>query len=122
MWRALPVGPGCRISVAVRQRLDRENLTVLAYRFDGDRFCKARRFAAYAEAPGDRFVARMLPDSAANRQAPAAFFEKAVASPHSVVTVHLIDEAGQPTIAARDELLAFFTSRLTPWSPRLARR
>ena len=28
--------------------------------------------------------------------------------PHSVVTVHLIDEAGQPTIAARDETLTFF--------------
>jgi len=29
-----------------------------------------------------------------------------------VVTAHLIDEAGQPTIAARDEILSFFTSRL----------
>jgi hypothetical protein len=28
------------------------------------------------------------------------------------VTQHLIDEAGQPTIAARDEILAFFTMRL----------
>jgi hypothetical protein len=29
-----------------------------------------------------------------------------------VVTVHLIDEAGQPTVAARDEILAFFAKRL----------
>jgi hypothetical protein len=29
-----------------------------------------------------------------------------------VVTQHLIDEAGQPTIAARDEILAFFARRL----------
>jgi hypothetical protein len=28
------------------------------------------------------------------------------------VTAHLIDEAGQPTIAARDEILAFFKHRL----------
>jgi hypothetical protein len=28
------------------------------------------------------------------------------------VTVHLIDEAGQPTAAARDEILAFFAQRL----------
>jgi hypothetical protein len=28
------------------------------------------------------------------------------------VTVHLIDEAGQPTVAARDEILGFFRSRL----------
>jgi hypothetical protein len=31
-----------------------------------------------------------------------------------VVTVHLIDEAGQPTLAARDEILAFFARRLMP--------
>ncbi|WP_223620778.1 dienelactone hydrolase family protein [Lysobacter sp. ESA13C] len=97
---------------AVRQRLERENLTVMAYRFDGDRFCKAQRFAAYAEALGERFVARVLPDSAANREGLAPFFEHVVASPHSVVTAHLIDEAGQPTIAARDEILAFFARRL----------
>jgi hypothetical protein len=29
-----------------------------------------------------------------------------------VVTAHLIDEAGQPTIAARDEILSFFAHRL----------
>jgi len=98
--------------LAVRKRLDRDNLTVMAYRFEGDRFCKAQRFAAYAEALGDRFVARVLPDGAANRDSLAPFFEHVVASPHSVVTAHLIDEAGQPTIAARDEILAFFTKRL----------
>lgn len=97
---------------AVRQRLERENLTVMAYRFDGDRFCKAQRFAAYTEALGNRFVARVLPDSAANREGLAPFFEHVVASPHSVVTAHLIDQAGQPTIAARDEILAFFARRL----------
>jgi dienelactone hydrolase len=96
---------------AVRARLEREDLTVLAYRFKGDRFCRAQRFAAYSEALGERFVARVLPDSAANPET-APFFEKVVASPHSVVTAHLIDEAGQPTIAARDEILAFFTQRL----------
>ena len=55
--------------------------------------------------------ARVLPDSAANPE-PPPFFEHVVASPHSVVTAHLIDEAGQPTIAARDEILAFFAQRL----------
>jgi dienelactone hydrolase len=97
---------------AVRQRLDREDLTVMAYRFEGDRFCTAQRFAAYAEALGDRFVAQVLPDSAANRDGLAPFFEHVVKSPHSVVTAHLIDEAGQPTIAARDEIIAFFVRRL----------
>lgn len=40
------------------------------------------------------------------------FFAKHVTTPHSVVTVHLIDEAGQPTVAARDEILSFFAQRL----------
>jgi dienelactone hydrolase len=96
---------------AVRDRLEREDLTVLAYRFDGDRFCRAERFAAYAAALGDRFVERVLPDSAASTDL-APFFAVRVACPHSVVTAHLIDEAGQPTIAARDEILSFFTQRL----------
>ena len=67
---------------------------------------------AFCEALGDRFVARVLPDRAANRDSLSPFFEHVVASPHSVVTAHLIDEAGQPTIAARDEILSFFTQRL----------
>jgi dienelactone hydrolase len=85
---------------AVRERLEREDLTVLAY-----------RFAAYRDALGDRFIGRVLPDSAANTDL-APFFERHVTTPHSVVTAHLIDEAGQPTIAARDEILAFFRHRL----------
>jgi dienelactone hydrolase len=98
---------------AVRDRLERDDLTVLAYRFAGDRFCRAERFAAYAAALGDRFVGRVLPDSAANTDV-APFFAVRVACPHSVVTAHLIDEAGQPTIAARDEILSFFARRLVP--------
>jgi dienelactone hydrolase len=96
---------------AVRERLEREDLTVLAYRFAGDKFCMAQRFAAYRGALGDRFIGRVLPDSAANTDL-APFFERHVTTPHSVVTAHLIDEAGQPTIAARDEILAFFRHRL----------
>ncbi len=92
---------------AVKKRLQEEDLTVLAYRFAGDRFCRAERFAAYQEALGDRFIGRVLPDSAAN---PSTQMK----NPHSVVTLHLIDEAGQPTRAARDEILAFFVSRLKP--------
>jgi len=100
----------------VKQRLDREALTVLGYRFAGDRFCTAQRFAAYAEALGDRFVPRVLPSSAAHPE-PPPFFAQVVASPHSVVTAHLIDAAGEPTLAARDEILAFFAHRLLPATP-----
>ena len=90
---------------AVKARLDADNLTVRAYRFEGDSFCKAERFAAYAQALGDRFEPRVLPDTAANPATP-------MKNPHSVVTLHLIDEAGQPTVQARDEILEFFRMRL----------
>lgn len=40
------------------------------------------------------------------------FFELVVACPHSVVTAHLIDAAGEPTIEARDEILALFSSAI----------
>ena len=89
----------------VKARLEREDLTVLAYRFAGDAFCRAERFAAYEQALGDRFVGRVLPDSAANPDAP-------MKNPHSVVTVHLIDRAGEPTRTAVDEILTFFRMRL----------
>lgn len=96
---------------AVKQRLDRDDLTVMGYRFEGDRVCRAQRFAALSQALGDRFIGRVLPDTAAH-PAPPPFFERHVPFPHSVVTAHLIDEAGQPTLAARDEILAFFSHRL----------
>jgi dienelactone hydrolase len=89
---------------AVRERMEREDLTVLAYRFEGDPFCRAERFAAYQEALGDRFVGRVLPDSAAAQGTPM--------KPHSVVTLHLIDRDGEPTRQAVDEILGFFAKRL----------
>lgn len=95
----------------MRKRLEREDLTVMAYRFAGDRWCRAERFAAFERALGPRFVARVLPDWAANPE-PAPFFKHVVASPHSVVTAHFVDEAGHPTTAARDEILEFFSQRL----------
>ncbi|MDB4931778.1 MAG: hypothetical protein JWM10_4262 [Myxococcaceae bacterium] len=98
-------------AAAVRERLVREDLTVLAYRFEGDRHCPAERFAAYASALGERFVARVLPASAANPD-PPPFSAEVVGCPHSVVTAHLVDAAGEPTIAARDEIIAFFGRRL----------
>ena len=109
---SLPLGKpaGMHISpdelAAVKTRMDAENLTVLAYRFKGDRFCRKERFDAYEAALGGRFVRRELDDSAANPDSP-------MKNPHSVVTLHLIDEEGQPTLAARDEILEFFRMRLS---------
>jgi hypothetical protein len=89
----------------VKARLDAEELTVLAFRFAGDSFCRAARFDAYAQALGDRFVGRVLPDASANPDAP-------MKNPHSVVTLHLIDREGEPTRQAVDEILGFFRQRL----------
>jgi hypothetical protein len=85
--------------------MEAEDLTVLAYRFEGDPFCRAERFSAYQEALGDRFVGRVLPDASANP-------DGGPMPPHSVVTVHLVDREGEPTREALDEILAFFRDRL----------
>lgn len=87
----------------VKERLDKEDLTVLAYRFEEDSFCKPQRFADYEAALGDRFKARVIPNEAA---------AEAPMPPHSVVTLHLIDEAGEPTRQAVDEILEFYKMRL----------
>jgi len=87
----------------VKDRLENEDLEVLAYRFAGDRFCRAERFSDYENALGGRFKGTVIPDSAA---------AESEAPPHSVVTMHLIDEEGEPTRAALDEILAFYTRRL----------
>lgn len=111
----LDVPDGLEISqgelVTIRQRLEREERKVLGYRFAGDAFCRAERFAAYRRALGDRFTARVLPDASANPDVPP-FFARHVPTPHSTVTVHLVDRAGQPTIAARDEVIAYLRQAL----------
>jgi hypothetical protein len=108
---SLPIGKRGGMHIApdelarVKERMEREDLSVLAYRFAGDAFCRAERFAAYEKALGDRFVGRVLPDTAAN---PDAIMK----NPHSVVTAHLIDREGEPTRQALDEILGFFRQRL----------
>jgi dienelactone hydrolase len=96
---------------AVRRRLDRDDLDVLAYRFDTDRWCTQARFAAYEALLGRRFDGRVVAGSAANPD-PPPFFRELVGTPHSVVTAHLVDEAGHPTVQARDEILAHLVARL----------
>jgi len=89
----------------VRARLETEDLTMKAYRFAGDRTCRAARFAALSAALGPRFEGETLPDRAAK---PDTFRKH----PHNVVTTHLIDEAGSLTRAKVDEIIAFFRGRL----------
>jgi dienelactone hydrolase len=89
----------------VRRRCDEDGLKVLGLRFKGDRFVPPERFQFLREELGDGFVAVELDDSSANPNA-------AMKNPHSVVTEHLIDEPGQPTRAALDQVLDLFRTRL----------
>src|SRR5690606_40367899 len=69
---SLPLGQAGGMHIApdelarVKERLEREDLTVRAYRFAGDRLCRAERFAACQAALGDPVVPRGLPASAAH--------------------------------------------------------
>ncbi len=101
---------------ALQDRIVRDGLTVLAFRFDNDRWCTGQRFAAYRALLGDAFDGRVLPGSSANTNAPP-FFHDVVETPHSVVTAHFVDEDGHPTRKARDEILAYLADRLGPIGP-----
>ncbi|MGE5138903.1 MAG: dienelactone hydrolase family protein [Rudaea sp.] len=93
----------------VRQRIQGEGLAVLGYRFQGDKICRAERFDALQNTLGTGFKAHALPDTSANPNGPMA---RAKQPPHSVFTGDLIDEPGQPTREAVNEVVAFFTARL----------
>ncbi|WP_216900965.1 dienelactone hydrolase family protein [Nocardia alni] len=107
---ALEISPAD--ATAIAGRFERDDLRALGYRFEGDKWCGAARFAAYRNLLGDRFDGRVLDDKHAN-PTPPPFFAQVVETPHSVVTAHLVDTTGHPTLEARDEILAFLTTRLT---------
>ncbi len=115
---SLPFGPTVRwrrtidISDAdlgvVKQRCAAEDLEVLGLRFTSDRLVPGERFAFLRDELGDAFVAVELDEADANpaSQMPA----------HSVLTEHLIDEPGQLTRAALDQVLDLFRRKLLPAS------
>ncbi|WP_238426576.1 dienelactone hydrolase family protein [Streptomyces adustus] len=98
-------------AAAVAERVAREGLKVLAYRFDNDRWCTGQRFAAYRALLGDAFDGRVLKAETANTN-PPPFFRDVVGCAHSVVTAHLVGQDGHPTMQARDEIIAFLAERL----------
>lgn len=88
----------------VKQRCDAEGLQILGLRFARDKLSPPERFDRLRRELGDAFVAVELDDACANPDA--------AMKPHSVLTEHLIDEPGQPTRAALDQVLELFRSRL----------
>ena len=90
----------------VQDRLAAEpELCVLGLRFTGDKLVPAARFDHLREALGDRFVAVEIDSSKGNPHG-----HPAVA--HSVLTEHLIDEPGQPTRDALEQVLELFRTKL----------
>ena len=92
----------------VKKRAAAEGLTVHGYRFEGDRLCKAERFATLRGALGPAFIGKEIPDEAGNPNGLKAKGHP----PHSVFTTDLIDEVGQPTREAVNEIIAFFQQAL----------
>jgi dienelactone hydrolase len=88
----------------VKARCATEGLQVLGLRFKNDRLVSGARFEFLREQLGDAFVAVELEDDAANTEP--------VMKPHSVLTEHLIDEPGEPTRIALDQVLDLFRDRL----------
>jgi dienelactone hydrolase len=89
---------------AGKKRIADDGARILGLRFKGDGACRAERFQQLREAFGDAFEAIELDNSTAN--------PNGVGPPHSVLTNHLIDEAGQPTRAALDRVLQFLHEQL----------
>jgi hypothetical protein len=88
-----------------RRRLEAEDLTMLGLRFRGDPYVPDARFAAYAAALGPRFEAVELDPKDA---APNAM----MATPHSVLTIHLKDDDPDgPTKQTEQRVIAFFKRR-----------
>ena len=79
----------------LQQRLTREDLTVLGFRFHGDRISPAARFETLRQRLGDRFEGHQLPGNA-----------------HSVLTLDLQESKHDPTYHALTRVLAFLTERL----------
>jgi dienelactone hydrolase len=80
---------------------------VLGMRFTADPAVPAERFATLARELGDGFEAIEIDSGPGN---PHGLPKSA----HSVVTKDLVDEAGHPTRAALERVLAFFRERLKP--------
>lgn len=110
-----PIGAARRRSIdtspadvaVVAGRCAAEGLRVLGLRFHGDKFVPAERFDYLREQLGDGFVAVEIDQADGN---PAGQLDWR----HSVLTGDLIDEPGEPTRQALDDVLALFAARLLP--------
>jgi dienelactone hydrolase len=101
--RAADVGISAADLELIKQRTD--GTCVLGLRFSQDRAVPDARFATLKRELGDRFIAVDIDSSTGN---PHGIPSDA----HSVLTAHLVDEAGHPTRDALDRVLTLFRDRL----------
>lgn len=115
---SMPLGitPGRRRNIdispedleTVKVRCAKQGLKVLGLRFTTDKLVPGERFDFLREQLGDAFIAVEIDGADANPDAPTP--------PHSVLTEHLIDEPGQPTRQALDDVIQLFRDTLLPAS------
>lgn len=86
----------------IKDRLTKENLTVIGLRFKGDKLVPPERFETYRRAFGERFEAIEIDDKDS---------EPGPIEAHSVLTVNLQDRPGTPTKLAEERVIRFFRER-----------
>lgn len=91
--------------LTVTERVRHDDLCVLGLRFTGDRLVPDARFANLRRQLGENFIGVEIDSSKGN---PWGHGSQA----HSVLTEDLIDEPGQPTRAALEQVLDFLDERL----------
>jgi dienelactone hydrolase len=89
---------------AAHEKIDNRGARILALRFIQDPMCPGERFERLRKEFGGAFEAIEIDAKYANPLGPKPA--------HSVLTNHLIDEAGQPTREALDRTLAFLKEQL----------
>jgi len=103
--RGADLGLSDRDLLAVRERAEADDICVLGLRFSGDKLVPPARFASLRRELGDNFIGVEIDSSPGNQ-----WGHRGVA--HSVLTEDLIDEPGQPTHEALQQVLEFLRDRL----------
>lgn len=89
----------------IAMRCENEGLRILGLRFKSDLLSPAQRFRYLRERLGEGFIPIELPEESGHPHGPLSI-------PHSVLINDLIDEPGEPTRVALDQVLSFFRDQL----------
>ena len=89
----------------VRDRVDSDDICVLGLRFTGDKLAPPERFASLRRELGENFIGVEIDSSPGN-----PWGHRRLA--HSVLAEDLVDEPGQPTHEALEQVLQFLRDRL----------